>query len=249
MNPARGTGSSVPDQISAGGPPTARPSLDDAVTVILVRHGETEHTQADLFSGRGSNPQPSLTAEGGRQADAAGRWVRDMLAPRRPAPPDGDLDQLTLLTSPLPRTVQTAHRVQQALASSLPTSDERWAEADFGQWEGRSPGEVAQQDPERWIRLFEDPQAGPPGGESRMQVQARVAGALQPVLAQPPGSIVVVSTHLTPIRAVLAELLDLPWSALRAVQASPGSVTTLGVWPQRFAALLALGERPNMGPV
>ena len=40
--------------------------------------------------------------------------------------------------------------------------DERFMEVGFGEWEGRSPNQLRQQDPQGFQRFFEDPILTPP---------------------------------------------------------------------------------------
>ncbi|MFL6001838.1 MAG: reverse transcriptase-like protein, partial [Nocardioides sp.] len=69
------------------GPPT---------TLVLVRHGDTDHTRARAFSGR-SGTDPALNDDGRAQVRATGEW----LAPLAGVAP-------VLLTSPLRRTRESA---------------------------------------------------------------------------------------------------------------------------------------------
>ena len=205
--------------------------VEEPRRIHLVRHGETQHTIGGVFSGAGADPQPRLTERGCQQAAAVGRELA-----REPQSAEGVL----LVTSPLPRAEQTADRI----AEHLPTARRRrcfeWQEAHLGSWEGLTAAEVEQREPGALSAVFGDPHRGPDGGESRIDVGARVGSAWDD-LAGHPESVVVVVTHLTPIRAVLRRVFGWSWPSLSSVQPPPGSITTLLSWPDGYLSLTGLG--------
>jgi ribonuclease H / adenosylcobalamin/alpha-ribazole phosphatase len=197
--------------------------------LILVRHGLTEHTVADLISGAGSEPQPALTEEGMAQARAAATLTQ-LWAPR--------VDQF--ITSPLLRARQTAGAIAELLGTA-PVADPDWAEAHFGRWEGLSVEAVVQDSPGEWEAMIGDPMLGPPGGESLDAVRRRVLNAWDRLVR--PGQTSVVVTHLTPIRIAVSAALAVPHEAFGRITARPGSLTVIDRWADGASTVVTVGER------
>lgn len=212
---------------------TAPPDLAAPHRLILVRHGQTEHTAAQRISGAGFRPEPAL--------DEAG-WAQARAAADRLARSGAQIDELVV--SPLLRARQTAQAIVDRF--DLPvTVQEGWSEAHFGAWEGLTVAEVSARHPGAWQTMIGDPGNAPPGGESLLDVRARVLSGWR--AAGVSGRTTVVVTHLTPIRIVVAETLRTPHDAFPRVLASPGSITVIDRWADEGAAVIALGERPIIG--
>ena len=102
-----------------------------ATTLILVRHGATDHTNDKRFSGGLASGNPGLNDEGRAQVRATADWL-------------GSLgDQLSaVLTSPVRRTVESAEILAEHW--QLPITEEpRFAEMEFGRWDGLTIAQVA----------------------------------------------------------------------------------------------------------
>ena len=205
--------------------------------LILVRHGRTPHTAAGLVSGAGMDPQPALDEVGLRQAEAVARHLTQH--PDAPDPATAGL-----FASPLMRTRQTAAAVSRLWQDRAAATDGRWAEADFGEWEGLSVPEIQGRYPGAWERMLQDPALQPPGGESWQAVRERVLDVWHEAAAGSPGGIDVVVTHLTPIRVVLQEALGMPHWAMMRLAPGPGTVTVLDRWRDGGLRVVSLGERP-----
>lgn len=200
-------------------PSGAAVRFDDAqpVTVILVRHGETEMTVSRGYSGS-SEPGPSLTERGRSQAAAAGELVRrvghDLW---------GDIPYPTeLIASPMVRTQETAGVIGEHLGLT-PRVDAAFQEADFGAWQGLT----AEQIEERWPGQLEPwhtrADVRPDGGESIADVGVRIGAGLDRLLAAGTDRTVVVVSHAVAIRAALGRTMGAQpgsWSQLRVAPAS-----------------------------
>ena len=174
--------------ISARGEPTV---------TLLLRHGQTPMSVQKRYSGRTDAP---LTDTGIRQAAAAAK---------RLAPAGLDV----IVASPLQRTVRTAEEV--AAVTGIPVlTDEGFRETDFGAWEGLTFAEVRERWPAELAAWPADPQVAPPGGESFTNVSARVTAALHRVLAARAGQTVLIVSHVTPIKTLVATALLAPPAAL-----------------------------------
>jgi len=187
----------------------------EATTVILVRHGVTAHTVEKRFSGGLASSNPGLSDEGRDQARAVGTWL---------APLADAVD--AVVASPVRRTLETAEIVAEMLERTVEV-EHGFAEMEFGSWDGKTFQEVAEQhagDLDAWLGSL-DVAAG--GGESFRAVEKRVLDGLQRLLDQHGGKTVVVVSHVTPIKTLVAHAVDAPLSAVFRMELSPASVTVL----------------------
>lgn len=190
--------------------------------VVLIRHGQTACTRQGRFCG---DHEGELTVIGEEMA-------------RRTAEHPALAGVTRLLTSPAGRALRSAEAVSSALGLPL-TVDDRLRELSFGEWEDRLPAQVGDlRALRRWQR---DPAMyAPPGGESGLQVMARVVAALRDA-AESGGAVAVVS-HKAPIRLALAFFLGFPPSRYREIgNVAVSSVTELALRGHR-AALTRLGD-------
>jgi broad specificity phosphatase PhoE len=174
--------------ISAQGEPTV---------TLLLRHGQTPMSVQKRYSGRTDAP---LTDTGIRQAAAAAK---------RLAPAGID----AIVTSRLQRAVRTAEEV--AATTGIPVlTDDGFRETDFGAWEGQTFAEVRERWPSEVTTWLADPSVAPPGGESFADVSERVTVALHRVLAGRARQTVLIVSHVTPIKTLVAAALLAPPAAL-----------------------------------
>lgn len=155
--------------------------------IVLARHGQTPLSVDRRYSGQGD---PGLTPLGVAQAErTAERLAR---IPHLAA----------VVSSPLRRCLATAERA--ADAAGVPLVIERdLIETDFGQWEGLTFSEAAEQDRELHSRWLGDTSVPPPGGESFAVVRARVERGLRRIVDDHPGGVVAVVSHVTPIKLAI----------------------------------------------
>jgi ribonuclease H / adenosylcobalamin/alpha-ribazole phosphatase len=165
------------------------PELAPVVTTVthLLRHGQTEHTPERRFSGRNDLP---LSRTGRAEAEAAAERVKG-------------LGIEVVLASPLRRTRETAEVVAAALGVPV-TFDEDLVELDFGDLEGLTFDEARAKHPLAARRFLDGVTVAAPGGESIADVGARVARARRRILSEHAGRTVLVVSHVTPIKLMLA---------------------------------------------
>jgi ribonuclease H / adenosylcobalamin/alpha-ribazole phosphatase len=198
----------------------APPHLGPPTTLVLVRHGVTEHTAAKRFSGGLASSNPGLSDEGRAQI----RTTADWLSPLASA-----VD--AVVASPVRRTMESAEILAEAFGHEIAV-EPGFAEMEFGAWDGLTFEEVAEQDKaglEAWIGSLD---TAPEGGESFRSVQERVMATLDKVLAEHPGRTLVVVSHVTPIKTLVAHALDAPLEAIFRMELSPASVTVLSFFPE-----------------
>lgn len=115
-----------------------------------------------------------------------------------------------LVTSHLQRTRQTAEALAAAGAGfAQAVVEPDLAEQHFGEWQGRNRKEVFR-DQAEWHGFWIAPaEARPPGGESFVELVARVAPAIERLTRAHAGSDIVAVVHGGTIRAALSLALDL----------------------------------------
>lgn len=233
---------SHPTRMRALRPSGASVRFDESkpVTVVLVRHGETELTLTHGYSGS-SEPGPSLTDRGRAQAAAAGELIwrigRDLW---------GDIPYPTeLIASPMVRTRQTAAVIGERLGLT-PRVDATFQEADFGVWQGLT----AEQIERRWPRQLEPwhtrADVRPENGESIADVGERIGAGLDGLLAAGRDRTVVVVSHAVAIRAALGRTMGAQpgsWSQLRV---APASVSIVRLFEDRRDEVAVAGA-PSEG--
>lgn len=196
-------------------------ALQASTTLVLVRHGVTAHTTGRRFSGGLGGDNPPLSDEGRSQVQETGRWLAEL----------GDrLD--AVIVSPVRRTRETGDLIAGELGLDV-VEEPGFAEMDFGSWDGKSFAEVAAEDKAGMETWFGDLGAAPHGGESFQRVQDRVLGGLNRVLEEHAGRTVVVASHVTPIKTLVAHAVAAPLTSLFTLELAPASVSVVAFHPDR----------------
>jgi probable phosphoglycerate mutase len=192
-------------------------------TFILVRHGVTPNTERKVFCGSGGS-DPGLTETGRDQAKRAADWIRQS------EPIDA------IYASPLQRTQETAGAIADALGLDIKT-EPGVAEVAFGDWDGHTFKEIFEQWPQEMQRWLDSPTVPPPNGESMESTRARVLEARDRLVAARPEQTIVVVSHVTPIKLLVAEALGAPIEAIYRMDLAPASITSVQWWPDGGASL------------
>lgn len=178
--------------------------MGEALHLHLVRHAHTD-ALGHLLAGRA--PGHGLNREG---HDAAG-----CLAERL-----GSCPASVLYSSPQQRARQTAEPISHKLGLGVHVEADL-DEIDFGQWTGRSFAELAlRQDWQDWNRIRS--LACCPGGESMLDVQARIIRFTQRLMVSAQDHVVLVS-HGDVIKALLAYALGMPLDMMHRIEIAPAS--------------------------
>ncbi len=197
--------------------------------LYLVRHGRTDANARGELLGR---RDPDLDETGTSQAEALTAALRELIGPT----------SAVVITSPLQRAMSTAAHIGRRFWVT-PRVDERWIELDYGEFEG-SP--VAKVPADTWAQWRADPSFAPPGGERLADVRARVADALGSLAAasvEAPldyANVIVVS-HVSPIKAAVAEVLGTSDSITWRMHLDQASITTMH-WRPTGAVLLGFND-------
>ena len=190
--------------------PTSEPAPVVVTVTHLLRHGRTEHTPERRFSGSSDLPLSEL---GRADAAAAARH----LAGR-------GID--VIVCSPLQRTRQTAEAAAEVLGVPVEV-DTDLRELDFGAWEGLTGAEVAKKSPLAFRRWSGALDVRPPSGESIADVSTRVARARGRILERHAGKTVLVVSHVTPIKLLLAAGLGVGDEIVHRVFLEAASLSTV----------------------
>jgi broad specificity phosphatase PhoE len=185
--------------------------------LYLVRHAETAESGNGRCTGRTDRP---LSASGRESAERLA-WTF------------AGLGLAAVYSSPLGRATATAWPI--AAAAGLESIYlEGLAEIDFGAFEGRTFAEIAAAD----LQLYERWMGAPttvrfPGGESYADVKTRAVASARDIVGRHPGSSVLTVSHGGPIRAIVADVLEIPDRALFRIDIAHASVTLIDWWDGR----------------
>ena len=189
----------------------------------VVRHGETAQNLRMTYLGTQDEP---LTENGVRQA---GR-VAEALS---------QLSVELVISSPFRRAADTAGQICDGCGVEL-RLDSRLAEGSFGRWEGYTRDEVLNlgtDDAALLLRWEKDASCSPPGGESIESVQRRVAGLIEELRSTYSGRSVVLVSHVGPIKALLATVLEIPLQSTRRLFLDPATITIVEWGPHPLLRL------------
>lgn len=178
--------------------------------LLLVRHGQTP-TTGKVLPGRAAGLH--LADVGQEQARTAAARIAALQR----------VD--AIYASPLERTRETAAPIGKALG--LPVrADRGLLEADFGEWTGQELKALMKL-PE-WTTVQRAPSTFRfPGGESFLEMQTRIVGALDRLRARHPGGVVVAVSHADPIKAAVAHAMGTHLDLFQRIVISPCSVTAI----------------------
>ncbi len=163
--------------------------LPEDTIVDLIRHGEPRGGRMI----RGQGVDHPLSALGWEQM-------------RRAVGVTGPWDQI--ISSPMARSREFACEL--AARHGLPLAvDPELREVAMGDWEGRRPADLAEQEPEVFAKFRRDPVANrPPGGERLEALQARIGRAYNRQVAAYPGRHLLIVCHAGVSRAIVGHVLN-----------------------------------------
>lgn len=173
--------------------------------LILVRHGRTLSNATGILQGRVDNPLDDVGAAQAAQVAAA----------------LGPVDRV--VTSSLRRARETA-----AMFAAPTTIDDRWIELDYGSFDGVPLSDVPA---EAWISWRSDRTFAPPGGESMGDLDLRVREAAAELLEVARSEVVVVVSHVSPIKAAVAWAIGGDVMMSWRMQLDQAAVSRIGAGP------------------
>jgi len=203
--------------------------MGEPTVTLLLRHGQTPMSVERRYAGRTDVP---LTDAGVQQAAAAAKRL-------------ASAGIGAIVSSPLQRTVRTAEEV--AAVTGVPVvTDDGFRETDFGVWEGLTFAEVCERWPSELTAWLADPEVAPPGGESFAQVSERVTAALHRVLAERERQTVLIVSHVTPIKTLVAAALLAPPAALFRMYLDVAALCEIDWYPDGPAVLRSYNDTAHL---
>jgi probable phosphomutase (TIGR03848 family) len=186
------------------------PAKPATTLVLLVRHGVTP-TTGRVLPGRRRGLH--LSDEGRRQANTLA--VRLAPVPTITAIYSSPLERARETVAPLAKARGLAVRVEPGLL-----------ESDLGAWTGLSLKRAARR-PEWPIVQRHASAFRFPGGESFVEMQARMASTIARLVERHRGGTIVVASHADPLKTLVAHALGAPLDLFQRIVIAPASVTAI----------------------
>lgn len=176
---------------------------------FLVRHAANDLI-GRVIAGR--QPGVSLNATGRAQAERLGRRFQS--------------ETITAIhCSPQDRTRETAEPIAKRLGLDIEIVS-ALDEIDFGEWTGLPLDELGRRhDWRRWNAVRSDSRA--PGGETMLEVQARVVGHIEKLGEQGADGAYILVGHADPIKSALLYYLGAPIDFVRRLEIAPASISAV----------------------
>jgi probable phosphoglycerate mutase len=177
--------------------------------VCFVRHGTTA-TTGKVLPGRAKGLH--LSDQGREEAAKAGESLAGVAV-------------AAVYASPLERTRETAAAIAERVGKPV-VIDRTLIECDFGDWTGETLSRLSKlpewRTVQRWPSGFRFP-----GGESFLELEARLAGSVSRICEAHPGQVVVAVSHADCIKTVLASALGVPLDLFQRIVVAPCSISTV----------------------
>lgn len=194
--------------------------------LIVVRHGETTYNAEKRFTGQADVP---LSPPGERQSLSLGQY----LAIAR-------ID--VIVSSDLQRTRATAQAIARHYGQPV-EEDADLREIAMGVWEGQAFDEIYEREAELVALWRTDPSTyAPQGGETLIQLHARVVRVLERWQTRYSDSTVVWVTHGGFIGVLVCHLLDIDIKRRRQFHYDNASITEFLILDRRRVSLVRLNE-------
>ena len=202
-----------------------------SLTLFFLRHGQTEFSRDNAFSG--SNVDPDLTSAGLAMAKAFADAYRTT-------------PWAAVFASPMRRTRATAAPLCEPLGLKIEPRD-GLKEMSFGKWDGQSIAQVKIDFRDEYLRWNADPASfAPTGGETACDVARRTLAVVDEINQRfAEGNILVVS-HKAAIRVVLCSLLGIDLGRFRSRLACPVASVSVVEFNAQGPLLLRLADRSHL---
>ena len=176
----------------------------DTCLMFLVRHAATWNNVASPPKIQGQGEDHGLSPQGRDQAQRCAQFLQ----------PENILQAFC---SPFAQAVETASIIARP-HQLTPTTIDALREVNVGRWEGKTWVDIKHEDPQSYYDFVTNPaEHGYAGGENLTQVQQRVIPAVEQLLAEHTGQIILVVGHNVVNRVLLATLLHVPLALARGV--------------------------------
>ena len=208
-----------------------RPVAPAPTVVCFVRHGTTPST-GRILPGRAQGLH--LSEKGEAEAKAVAERITAI----------GPI--AAVYASPLERARETAAPIAKQLGQRVKI-ERGLLECDFGEWTGAELKELAKL-PE-WQTVQRHPSGFRfPGGESFVQLQARLAGTIERLVARHPGEVIVAVSHADPIKIAVGDALGVPLDLVQRTIISPCSVSAVS-YGRNIPVVLTVNSMGDLSPL
>jgi probable phosphoglycerate mutase len=205
--------------------------VSDALTLFLVRHGQTECSRENRFCGSGLDV-PLLPV---------GEEMAHALAERYES-----LRWEAVYSSPARRARQTAEPLARRAGLDV-RIDESLREIAYGEWEGLLEHEVRALSPRAFADWLRDPgRFAPPGGESGADIAVRSLAAVDAIRERHRGGNVMAVSHKATIRVLVCALLGLDVGLYRARIGQPVCAVTIFEFREGGPLMRAMGDTSHL---
>lgn len=206
--------------------------LGTPVTTLMARHGASTYSLEKRFSGSGGVDVP-LAPIGIEQAQALAQEVKIR----------GNVTHI--VSSPILRTLQTAHIVAEATGLSV-SENADFAECSFGDWDGLTFADVRERWPRELDEWLADSNVAPPGGESLSQCRDRVNRGREAVIQHFPAQTILVVSHVLPIKLMTGIATGAPLESTFRMELPPCSLTSLVWFPDGNSSMFSFAESSHL---
>jgi len=200
--------------------------------LILVRHGETVANREFRYIGRRDD---ALSERGVAQA----KQLAEALAM---------LPIAAVYSSPLQRAYQTALPIAARHGLEVRKADDL-REGDFGMWEGYTRDEIIARGGQEAEYLFawqRDAALAPPGGESLVDMRDRACAATTSLAQAHPGQMVVLVSHVGPVKALLCTALGAPLTSMFHIFLDPATISVVD-WQDTGSVVRLVNSHAHLG--
>ena len=178
--------------------------------ILMVRHGQSEANNLEVFAGNYDIP---LTELGEKQAQCTADFIAENYS----------VDKV--YSSDLKRAFKTAEYIAEKFGLQV-IPEKNFREIFAGKWEAVKFDTLATEYAEDWkIWRNDNGNSRCTGGESVKELAKRVCSALEKVAVENEGKTVAIGTHATPVRAAQSvfggfsfdEMKNIPWASNASV--------------------------------
>lgn len=199
--------------------------------VYFVRHGEAEGNVFRRFHGQFNS---ALTENGLKQLEKLAERLKDV-----------HFD--AIYSSDLDRTMDTARAVAKGRGLEIKL-DSALREIDGGKWEDRPWEELPEAFPDSyndWL-LYPD-KLQMPGGESMVEFQGRLLGAVSKILEKERGKTICIVSHGTAIKALLCDYTGCRLSAFPKLKWHDNASITIVDFGGETPKIILEGDNAHLG--
>ena len=184
-------------------------------TLYLIRHGETEGSEAKRYKGTLDVP---LSEKGIKQVGHLSRYILRVV------------NLTAVYCSNLSRALKSAEIIARPHSLS-PVVVPSLRERNFGHWEGMSFDEIKVKYPQEFADWAGNPMAfSPVNGETTLEVRDRVVDGFEKIICARPGENIAIVAHGGVNRIILCHILGIPLENIFRVEQDYGALNIIEFW-------------------